>query len=95
MEKQHLLMPKYISFFFPEKFAAITISKNIALYRNKNKLKNDKLKIHEEVHMDQYAEHGWFKFVFLYVYYSCRYGYWNNPFEIEARKITDDKFNYF
>ena len=45
--------------------------------------------------MDQFAEHGWFKFVLLYVYYSCRHGYWNNPFEIEARKITDDKFNYF
>ena len=75
MEKQHLLMPKYISFFFPKKFAAITISKNIALYRTPSNLKNKKLNIHEEVHMDQFAEHGWFKFVLLYVYYSCRHGY--------------------
>lgn len=88
-------MPKYISFFFPKKFAAITISKNIALYRTPSNVKNKKLNIHEEVHMDQFAKHGWFKFVLLYVYYSCRHGYLNNPFEIEARKITDEKFNYF
>tara|TARA_Y100001970_G_C13740682_1_gene606034 strand:+ start:160 stop:447 length:288 start_codon:yes stop_codon:yes gene_type:complete len=95
MEKQHLLMPKFISFFLPKRFSAITISKNMALYRSLSDLKNIKLKIHEEVHMDQFDKHGWFKFVLLYVYYSCRHGYWNNPFEIEARKITDDKFNYF
>ena len=41
---------------------------------------------HEEVHIKQIKELGAFKFTFLYLWYIIKYGYENNPFEIEARK---------
>ena len=40
---------------------------------------------HELVHVKQVQRLGWFKFYFLYLWYSIRYGYENNPFEVEAR----------
>ncbi len=41
---------------------------------------------HEMCHREQYKRMGVFKFYALYLWYSMRYGYWNNPMEIEARK---------
>jgi hypothetical protein len=37
-------------------------------------------------HIEQYNRYGFLKFLVLYVWYSIRYGYYNNPFEVEARK---------
>ena len=39
---------------------------------------------HEMVHIEQIERHGWLKFTALYAYYLVRYGYRNNPFEVEA-----------
>lgn len=88
--KKHILMPKWLVIFFPKKFAAITISKNTALYRNSQSLDRTDLRVHEEVHMDQYKKYTWIGFVVLYTYYSIKYGYWNNPLEIEAREKTQE-----
>jgi hypothetical protein len=46
---------------------------------------NMKLRLHEEEHWRQAKEMGTMKFYLLYLYYSIRYGYWNNPMEVEAR----------
>jgi hypothetical protein len=47
---------------------------------------NDKkLLKHEQVHIEQYKREGFIRFLIMYVYYCCRFGYWNNPYEIEAR----------
>lgn len=83
-------MPKWLVMFFPKKFSAITISKNTALYRNSQSLSRTDLRIHEEVHMDQYKRYTWIGFIVLYSYYSIKYGYWNNPLEIEAREKTQE-----
>jgi hypothetical protein len=41
---------------------------------------------HELVHIEQYKKHGLIKFLSLYLWYSIKYGYYNNPFEVEARE---------
>ena len=40
---------------------------------------------HEDRHKAQWREQGFFKFLWLYLKYSRDVGYFNNPFEIDAR----------
>lgn len=40
---------------------------------------------HEAVHVRQWKRHGFIRFALLYLWFHLRYGYWRNPFEIEAR----------
>jgi len=91
-DKNHIMMPSFyrgfFEFFGRGKFTAITVSKDTAWYLTFDALDNKGLQAHEEVHMDQYEKHGTVKFIVLYVWYSIRYGYRNNPFEIEAREIS-------
>ena len=80
-------MPMFIRGFFSHlPYTAITVSKNTAWYIDYNALDNQTLRKHEEVHMEQFERYGWFLFVIKYIYYSIRYGYWDNPFEVEARE---------
>ncbi len=66
---------------------AIVIHRSIYLFRitKKQILHDKKLLNHELTHILQWRNHGVIKFVFLYLYYSLKYGYQQNPFEIEAR----------
>ena len=41
---------------------------------------------HERKHEEQANRLGWVLFLVLYLWYQARYGYENNPFEIEARE---------
>lgn len=41
---------------------------------------------HEIKHVWQYHEEGCFVFLIKYLWYSIRYGYELNPFEVDARK---------
>ena len=41
---------------------------------------------HEYRHIQQVKKLGRFKFIIKYLYYSIRYGYTNNPFEVDARE---------
>ena len=41
---------------------------------------------HEVCHVQQWKRDGIFLFFFQYIWYSLRYGYRNNPYEIEARE---------
>ncbi len=50
------------------------------LCRNRRWLK------HELCHIRQYREHGLFTFIAKYLVESLRHGYYNNKFEVEARK---------
>jgi hypothetical protein len=49
-------------------------------------LKDVKWVKHELVHIDQFKRYGFFKFLALYFFESCRNGYYNNKFEVEARR---------
>lgn len=43
---------------------------------------------HENEHKKQWKRDGLIKFSIKYIYYLIRYGYYNNPYEIEARKAA-------
>ncbi len=67
---------------------AIVIGNTIHLYNATKKTflqNNDWLK-HELCHIRQFKQHGFFPFIFKYVWESIRNGYYNNKYEIEARK---------
>ncbi|MBC5994845.1 hypothetical protein [Pontibacter cellulosilyticus] len=40
---------------------------------------------HELCHIRQFKEHGYFRFLWLYLVESWRVGYYNNKYEVEAR----------
>jgi len=40
---------------------------------------------HELCHIRQFREHGFFRFLWLYLKESWRVGYYNNKYEVEAR----------
>lgn len=44
---------------------------------------------HERQHINQVEELGPWVFTFKYLWYNIRYGYRNNPFEVDARKAED------
>jgi hypothetical protein len=48
-------------------------------------LSNPRWVKHERAHIDQYRRYGTLRFLFLYLWYSIRFGYYNNPLEVEAR----------
>ncbi len=41
---------------------------------------------HELCHIRQFQEHGFFRFLWLYLKESWRVGYYNNKYEVEARE---------
>lgn len=45
-----------------------------------------RLLAHEKVHWAQYEQMGLIRFYLTYWYYLIRYGYTNNPMEVEARE---------
>ena len=48
---------------------------------------------HEMVHIKQQLD-GWLiGFYVKYLYYQWKYGYWNNPYEVEARRAKHSTQN--
>ena len=45
---------------------------------------------HELHHIKQVQRDGWIRFYSTYLYYNIKYGYDNNPYEIEARKAEKE-----
>jgi hypothetical protein len=52
-------------------------------------LQNKRWVRHEEKHIEQYKKHGVISFLIRYIFESIRSGYYNNKFEVEARKAED------
>ena len=65
-------------------FAGITLPP-WGVYILAERLTDERLVRHEQVHWEQYKRMGALKFYVVYIGYSLRYGYQNNPMEIEAR----------
>lgn len=55
------------------------------IYILEEKMYDERLQKHEAEHWKQYKENGLVKFYTKYLWYSLRYGYKNNPWEIQAR----------
>jgi len=49
-------------------------------------LQDDGWLAHELCHIRQFREHGYFRFLWLYLKESMRVGYYNNKYEVEARE---------
>ena len=66
---------------------AIVIGKTIHLHNTERPefLQNKRWVLHELKHVEQFKQHGFLPFVFLYLLESIRHGYVNNKYEIEAR----------
>lgn len=67
---------------------AMVFNKTIYLHNTKREdfLLDTRWVKHELAHIEQYQRYGVMKFLLLYIWYSIKYGYYNNPFEIEARE---------
>ena len=49
-------------------------------------LKDEAWLQHELIHIRQFQEHGFFRFLYLYLIESLKKGYYNNKYEVEARE---------
>lgn len=47
---------------------------------------NQRLLRHERKHLEQIERDGRLLFAIKYSWLTIRHGYWNNPYEVEARK---------
>ncbi len=67
---------------------AIVFGRTIHLHNTSRKefLADKKWVKHELCHIRQYQQHGYISFILKYLRESFRKGYYNNKFEVEARK---------
>lgn len=72
---------------------AIVLGRTIFLHGlDKNALMQDqRLLRHEVCHVIQWQRMGYFYFLFCYLSWSIRNGYYQNPLEIEARQKEEDE----
>ena len=70
---------------------AIVIGRTIHLYNvTKQELfKNDKWLKHELCHLRQFQQYGFITFIAKYLWESINKGYFNNKFEVEARRAEN------
>lgn len=73
--------------------AAIVFCRTIYLYKvsREELVNNIPFLRHEVMHVLQYEREGFFGFLFKYLWLSIRFGYRQNPFELEARDAQTDK----
>lgn len=72
----------YMDFFEYDGLATVW---NTIYFRNE-KVKTHGLLAHEKKHIEQMKREGKVKYLIKYHYYWIKSGYWNNPYEIEARQ---------
>lgn len=58
------------------------------IYVIPSQMNNEKLLAHERVHIEQIKRHGPVFFSISYLWYNLRYGYLQNPYEVEARQVS-------
>jgi len=71
---------------------AMVLGKTIHLHNisKTDFLQNKRLLRHELCHVRQYQRHGFIWFLVQYLWESIRKGYYNNKFEVEARKAEEE-----
>ena len=70
---------------------AMVLGNTIHLHNTTNEefLRNEKWVKHELCHIEQFKQHGYVCFIVKYLWESLRKGYYNNRFEVEARKAEE------
>jgi Domain of unknown function (DUF4157) len=71
---------------------AIVFGNTIHLYRSSREefLNDSNWVCHELKHVEQYKQNGFAGFLLKYLYHWVKNGYYNNKFEVEARKSEGD-----
>ena len=80
--KRPILIKWYMDFLG---FKGLATPWNTIYVETQELLKDEKLINHEKMHLEQMERDGILKYMVVYNYYWVKYGYWNNPYEIEAR----------
>jgi len=65
-------------------FAGISLPP-FGIYIIAERMDDARLVRHEQRHWQQAQEMGVLRWYATYAWYSVRYGYWNNPLEVDAR----------
>jgi hypothetical protein len=88
---ENSFLARIARFFFGSKQIAMVLGNSIHLSGVKKQIfiSDRKWLIHELVHIEQYRENGFLKFLLLYSLESIRHGYYENRFEIEARAAEE------
>lgn len=70
---------------------AMVLGSNIHLYNTTREefLADERWLRHELKHIEQFKRYGIVGYLVKYTVASIRYGYYNNPFEVEAREAED------
>ena len=63
--------------------------KKIIWHYKKGHMPSIQIQKHEQRHLKQIEREGSRKFIFKYLFYLLKYGYTNNPYEIEARQAEE------
>jgi hypothetical protein len=71
---------------------AIVLGNTIHLYNVSRQqfLRDNKWVKHETCHLQQFKKHGKFIFIVKYLWESMKRGYYNNKYEVEARKAENE-----
>lgn len=74
------------------KQVAMVFNKTIYLHNTSKQqfLANKAWLLHELKHVEQYQQHGFIRFLFLYVVESIKRGYKKNKLEVEAQRSEQD-----
>lgn len=78
-------LAKILAYLHKEKNGMAFVIGQTAYYSVPKERVSERWRNHEDRHKEQYKELGIFKFLVMYWYYSLKYGYHNNPFEVDAR----------
>ncbi len=71
---------------------AIVVGSTIHLYNvtKQQFLQDERWVKHETCHLRQFHQYGFFSFILMYLWESARKGYYNNKYEVEARKAAEE-----
>jgi hypothetical protein len=74
-------------YFLPRRYVAITLGSHVLTTRSQL---GERTLRHERAHIEQWRRYGVISFLVRYLWCHFRYGYWRNPFEVEARRAEDE-----
>jgi len=86
--KENSLVARIAAWKLKASSVAIVFGSTIHLWNSSKDdfLKNERWLKHELCHIRQYKQHGYAGFIVKYLWESLKNGYYNNKFEVEARK---------
>ncbi|MBL0357736.1 MAG: DUF4157 domain-containing protein [Chitinophagaceae bacterium] len=90
--KEHSWIARIAAWKLKSRSVAIVVGSTIHLHNSSaaDFLKNERWLKHELCHIRQYQQHGYIGFIIKYLWESLLSGYYNNKFEVEARKAEEE-----